>query len=121
MRWSAAITLGRAFADDATALQQIEVVDHLQCRLHILLDQQHRQAAIHQQPNPRQQIGYQPRRQAGRWLVQHQYARAGQQRAAHRQHLPFATRQRGALMVAPFGETGKEVEHLGNAKDMPAL
>ena len=113
--------IGWAFSDDATALKQIEVVDHLQCRLHILLDQQHRETTIHQQPNPRQQIGYQPGRQTGRWFVQHKYARAGQQRAPHSQHLPFATRERGALMVTPFGETGKEVENLGDAKDMTAL
>ena len=112
--------IGRTFADDPSALQQIEMIDHLQRRLDILLDQQHRQAAIDQQPDPRQQIGDQPRRQTGGWLVQHQYARAGQQRPPDGQHLPLAAGKRGALVVAPLGQTGKELEHLGNTKDVPA-
>ena len=110
--------LRRPLADDAAALEQIEMIDDLQRRLDVLLDQQHRQAAIDQEADARQQVGDQPRRQTRRRLVQHQHARPGEQRAADRQHLPLAAGERRALVMAPLGEPREEVEDVGDGEEM---
>ena len=51
------------------------------------------------------------RREAERGLVEHQQARAHEQRARDRQHLLLAARQRSRLLAAPLGEARKEAEH----------
>ena len=57
----------------------------------------------------RQQLVDQPRRQTGGRLVEQQHARAGQQRAAHRHHLPLAARQHAApLWWRRSASRGKE-------------
>ncbi|MGY4375180.1 hypothetical protein ACVWZ3_002819 [Bradyrhizobium sp. i1.3.6] len=112
--------VGRTFADDLAAFEQVEVVDHLQRRLDVLLDQQHRQAAIDQQADAGEQVGDQPGREARGRLVQHQHARAGEQGAPDREHLPFAAGECCALVRTALGEAREELENLGDGEEMPA-
>ena len=41
-------------------------------------------------------------------LVEHQQPRLAHQRAAERQHLPFAARKRAGELMAPLGKPGKQ-------------
>ena len=91
----------RAAERDLAGLEHVAVVRAFERGARVLLDQQDRDAVVAQAAHDREDLLHDQRRQAEARLVEHQQARRRHQRAAQREHLALAARQRvGALRCA---------------------
>src|SRR5215471_19176286 len=103
--------LGGTVEHDAAVLHHVAVVGNGECDRGALLDQQDsdRKLAPDLGEALRQVLDHH-RREAERELVDQQELGSAHQRAAERQHLPLAARQKAAEPAAQLGEPGEELE-----------
>ena len=85
---------------DAAGLEQVGAIDHAQHLLHVLLDDQHGEAAGADALDQLEHLLDDDRREAGGRLVEQQQLRLGHQRAADRAHLLLAARHGAGHLVA---------------------
>src|SRR3989442_12041689 len=108
----------RSRPDDPALLEDVVRVRDAGERAHVLVDEQDRLAtrleAFHAAPD----LGPDERRQPLGRLVEDQQSRVGHQRAADRQHLLLAARERAAEASRARRQMGKEIE---DALDSPRL
>jgi hypothetical protein len=101
--------------------EQIGAVDQLQDLLHILLDDQDREAVSPDAPHQLEDLLDRQGRQPGRGLVHQQQLRPRHQCPADRAHLLFAARQCAGELAAPLPEARKQLVDPGEAlAELPA-
>src|SRR5262249_26804717 len=104
----------RPFDHDAAAVEDHDVVGHVEHELGVLLDQHDRQPLGLQPPDGRHDLGDDLRRQPFRRLVHQEHARVRHQRAPDRQHLLLAARERAgdlpAALLKPREQRGDRLE-----------
>jgi hypothetical protein len=86
--------------------------------LHVLLDQQDRDASVAQQANDARKLPHHERRKALARLVEEQNLRIADERPRDRQHLLLAAGKLGTAVALALAERGKEGEQ---ALDGPGL
>ncbi len=96
-------------------LEEHGAVGELQRDVERLLDDDDRHALLLQPVDDAQQVLHDDGREAERQLVDEEHVRLVQQRHREREHLLLATRQRRRHLVAPPGEVGEQLEHVGDA------
>ena len=85
---------------DLAGFEHIAVVGGFERGARVLLDQQDRDAELAQRSDDAEDLAHDQRREPEARLVEHQQPRLRHQRAAERQHLPLAARQRAAQAAA---------------------
>src|SRR5262249_53046946 len=109
--------LGRRPLDhDTAAVEDHDVVGHVEHELGVLLDQHDREPLGLQPPDRRHDLGDDLRRQPFRRLVHQQHAPVRHQRAPDRQHLLLAARERAGDLPSALP---KPREELGDRLERP--
>ena len=103
---------GRAFGDDAALLQHVGPVREVECHGHILLHQQHGDAARVDVADDAEHFPHDRRREAEGRLVEQQQPRLRHQRTADREHLLLAAGERAGRLLELLAQHREEVEHL---------
>src|SRR5579883_2583614 len=102
----------RAFGGDFAGLEHVAVVGNLQRRAHVLLDEQDREPARAKLGEHAENLANDQRRETEARLVEQQQHRLAHQRAAEREHLPLAARERAGALPSALLEAGEQLEHL---------
>ena len=96
--------------DDPAGVQDNDVIGELERELDVLLDE-HDRLALALQPRDRAaDLGDDERREAFGGLVHQQHARVAHQRAADREHLLLAARERAGGLGVPFVQAREQLE-----------
>jgi hypothetical protein len=99
---------GRTFQGDTAGLQHIAIVrDPERQRNRLFGEKQRKPVAVQRLERVVQRLDHGGRQPEAR-LVEHQQLRLAHQRAAERQHLPLAARERAGRLAAALGEARKQ-------------
>src|SRR5262245_60291880 len=96
--------------DNAARLEQVAEIRGLKCGARVLLDEQDGDAKLAQRGDNAKDLADDKRRETEARLVEKQEPRLRHQRAAEREHLPLAARERPRQLIAPLGEARKALE-----------
>ena len=103
---------GGAVEADLTLLHEVRGLGDGQGDVHRLLHQDHRGALLLEPLHRHEELGDHARRQAERELVDHQQARARQQRHGEGEHLLLATAEVGGGLLHPVLERREHLQHV---------
>ena len=98
----------RAFEDDAPAVEDEDVVGHVEDQLGVLLDEDDGEPFGLEAADRRHDLGQDLWRQSLRRLVHQQHARIRHQGAADREHLLLAAGERGGNLAPALAEAREE-------------
>ena len=99
---------GEALGHHAAAVEDDDVVGHLEHQLGVLLDQHDRESLLLEPPDRRHHLGHELRRQALRRLVHQEHARVRHQGPADGEHLLLAAGERARDLAAALADAGEE-------------
>src|SRR2546425_6401556 len=101
----------RAREHDLADLEHIGLLRGGEREVRVLLDDEDGQALLVQPGEDLEDLADDDRGEAERGLVEHEQARPGDQRAAEREHLLLAARERAGRLCAPLAELREVAEH----------
>ena len=102
----------RGFVHDGALAHDVGVVGHAHGHAEVLLHQQDRLPGRLEPLDDPEDLVDDHRRQTLRRLVEEQQVGVGHERAGDREHLLLAAAQEVALVLAPLGQLGEDLEHL---------
>jgi hypothetical protein len=104
---------GACPVDHAPLDHDVQLVGDRLGELHVLLDQQDRDALLAQQTDDAGELAHDQGRQPLARLVEQHHLGIGHQRPGDRQHLLLAARELRALVVGALAQRGEQVEQPG--------
>src|SRR5215467_963104 len=108
-KWIGLELCGHAGEPDVSYFEQIGTVNEIEELLHVLLNNQYRQALPTDPAHEIEYLLHDQWRKSGRGLVEQQQLRPRHQRTCDRAHLLLAARQRAGELVAPFREAREQL------------
>src|SRR5437764_6519273 len=84
---------------DPSRLEHVAALRGRERHVRVLLDEQHRDAAAIDLDDVPEDLADEDRRDAERWLIEEQHARAAHQGTADREHLLLTARERGRELI----------------------
>src|SRR5690349_7274447 len=101
---------GGVLEHDAAGLEHVAALGDAERHVRVLLDQEHGGAGAIDLDDGPEDVAHEQRCDAERGLVQQQHARPAHQRAAHRQHLLLAARERARELLSALPEPREQLE-----------